>query len=72
MIAGDDPMMSLKNEIKKYALSQGAQLVGMTRVEVYADYLAEVEKRLQDRGNSGRFYGLSGGKYAETGAHIFF
>ncbi len=42
--------MSLKNNIKKFALSQGAQLVAMAGVEAYADYLAEIEKRLQDTG----------------------
>jgi epoxyqueuosine reductase len=42
--------MSLKREIKELALSQGAQLVGVTRVEVYAEYLAEVERRTQDTG----------------------
>jgi len=42
--------MSLKNNIKKFAVSQGAQLVAMVGVEAYADYLAEVEKRLQDTG----------------------
>jgi epoxyqueuosine reductase len=42
--------MSLKQEIKKYALSQGAQLVGMTCVESCADYLAEVKKRFQETG----------------------
>jgi epoxyqueuosine reductase len=42
--------MSLKNDIKQFAFSQGAQVVAMTRVEVYTDYLAEVEKRLQDTG----------------------
>ena len=42
--------MSLKNDIKQFAVSQGAQLVAMTGVEACADYLAEVEKRLQDTG----------------------
>ena len=43
-------MNPLKNEIKEFAFSQGAQLVAMAGVEAYADYLAEVEKRLQDTG----------------------
>jgi epoxyqueuosine reductase len=42
--------MSLKNDIRQFAFSQGAQLVAMAPVEVYASYLAEVEKRLQDTG----------------------
>ena len=42
--------MSPKREIKELALLQGAQLVGVTRVEVYANYLAEVERRTQDTG----------------------
>ncbi len=42
--------MSLKREIKELALSQGAQLVGVTRTEVYAEYLAEVGRRTQDTG----------------------
>jgi len=42
--------MSLKNNIKKFAVSQGAQLVAMVSVEAYTDYLTEVEKRLQDTG----------------------
>ncbi len=42
--------MSLKNDVKEFAVSQGAQLVAMAGVEACADYLAEVEKRLQDTG----------------------
>ena len=42
--------MSLKNDIKKLALSQGTQLVAMVSVESYADYLSEVEMRLQETG----------------------
>ena len=42
--------MLLKNDIKKLALCQGAQLVAMAGVEAYVDYLAEVEKRLRETG----------------------
>ena len=42
--------MSLKDDVKKFAVSQGAQLVAMAGVETCADYLTEVEKRLQDTG----------------------
>lgn len=42
--------MSLKTKIQKYAMSLGAQLVGITPVEVYREYLAEVETRLQETG----------------------
>lgn len=42
--------MSLKTEIQEYAISLGAQLVGLAPVEVYTDYLAEVEKRVQETG----------------------
>ncbi len=42
--------MSLKDDIKKFAVSQGAQLVAMAGVEAFADYLAEVEKGLQETG----------------------
>jgi epoxyqueuosine reductase len=42
--------MSLKNDVRQFAFSQGAQVVAMARVEVYASYLAEVENRLQDTG----------------------
>ena len=40
--------MSIKTAIKEFAVSQGAQLVAMANVEAYAEYLAEVEKRLKD------------------------
>jgi epoxyqueuosine reductase len=42
--------MSIKDEIQQFAFSQGAQLVGMARVEAYAGYLAEAEERLRDTG----------------------
>jgi epoxyqueuosine reductase len=42
--------VSLKDDIKKFAVSQGAQLVAMASVEAYGDYLSEVEKRLQETG----------------------
>ncbi len=43
-------MNQLKNEIKEFAVSQGAQLVAMASAQAYNGYLAEVEKRLQDTG----------------------
>ena len=42
--------MSLKNDIKKLAVSQGAQLVAITGVETYTDYLIQIETRLQETG----------------------
>ena len=42
--------MSLKNDIKKFALSIGVQLIAMTGIEAYGDYLAEVRSRLKDTG----------------------
>jgi epoxyqueuosine reductase QueG len=41
-------VMPLKNEIKGFARSQGADLVGVARVEVYSDYLAEVRQRSKE------------------------
>jgi len=41
-------VMPLKNEIKGFARSQGADLVGVARVEVYSDYLAEVRERSKE------------------------
>ena len=40
----------MKNEIRQFALSRGAQVVAMAGVEAYAEYLDEVERRLQDTG----------------------
>jgi epoxyqueuosine reductase len=42
--------MSIKNEIRQFASSQGAELAAMTSVEICTEYLAEVESRLQDTG----------------------
>jgi epoxyqueuosine reductase len=42
--------MSLKNDIKEFALSKGVQLIAMTGVEAYGDYLAEVRSRLKETG----------------------
>ncbi len=44
--------MSIKNEIKEYALSLGIHLVAVAPVEVYTDFLNEAQKRLQDTGTS--------------------
>jgi len=43
-------VVALGNEIKGFARSQGADLVGVARVEVYSDYLAEVRKRFKETG----------------------
>jgi epoxyqueuosine reductase len=40
--------MSLKNEIKDFARSQGADLVGVAPAEDYCDYLAEVRQRSKE------------------------
>ena|GEM_PF-1213449 len=40
--------MPLKNEIKGFARSQGADLVGVAAVEDYCDYLAEVRQRCEE------------------------
>ncbi|MFC1795164.1 epoxyqueuosine reductase [Planctomycetota bacterium] len=40
--------MILENEIQSFARSQGADLVGIARAEVYFDYLAEVRKRIKE------------------------
>jgi len=41
-------VVPLKNEIKRFARSQGADLVGVARVEDYCDYLAEVRQRSRE------------------------
>jgi epoxyqueuosine reductase len=41
-------VVPLKNEIKGFARSQGADLVGVARVEVYTDYLTEVRQRSRE------------------------
>jgi epoxyqueuosine reductase len=43
-------VVTLENEIKSFASSQGADLVGIAGVEVYFDYLAEVRKRIKETG----------------------
>jgi len=48
--------MSLKNEIKEFARSQGADLVAVAPIEVYSDYLAEVKNRLAETGADLRDY----------------
>ncbi len=42
--------MSLTAEIREYARSQGAQLVGIAAVDVYTEYAVEVERRFQETG----------------------
>jgi len=41
---------NLKEQIKEFAKSEGANLVGIAPVEVYHDYYAEVERRIKDTG----------------------
>ena len=41
-------VVPLKNEIKGFARSQGADLVGVAPVEIYSDYLAEVRERSEE------------------------
>ncbi|MHC4633284.1 MAG: epoxyqueuosine reductase [Planctomycetota bacterium] len=41
-------VMPLKNEVQDFARSQGADLVGVARVEDYCDYLAEVRERSEE------------------------
>jgi len=42
--------MLLKDKIKDFARSQGADLVGVAGIEVYSDYLCEVRKRSEETG----------------------
>ena len=43
-------MLLDKNELKEFAFSQGAQLVALTGVDSYDDYLEEVRSRLAETG----------------------
>lgn len=52
-------IMSIKTAIKEFAISQGAQLVAITSVDAYAEYLSEVEQRLQDTGAQSEDYMIS-------------
>ncbi|MEK7397934.1 MAG: hypothetical protein AAB116_13455 [Candidatus Poribacteria bacterium] len=40
----------LKAQIKEFAMSEGANLVGIAPVEVYHDYHSEVERRIKETG----------------------
>jgi epoxyqueuosine reductase len=42
--------MSLKNEVKQLAYSEGVQLLAMSSIETYDDYLAEVKNRVKETG----------------------
>ena len=53
--------MSLRDEVKELARSQGAQLVGMAGVEVYTDYLTQVGERLRETGAGPQDYMVSDG-----------
>ncbi|MBN2129824.1 MAG: epoxyqueuosine reductase [Sedimentisphaerales bacterium] len=50
--------MSLKKKIVSLASSQGANLVGVARPSVWADYLEEVRARLRETGAAGEDYML--------------
>ncbi|NQV33013.1 MAG: epoxyqueuosine reductase [Phycisphaeraceae bacterium] len=50
--------MPLKKQIISLATSQGADLVGVAGVKVYADYLEAVSTRLQETGATGQDYML--------------
>jgi len=50
--------MSLKKKIVSLASSQGANLVGVARPSVWADYLEEVRDRLRETGATGEDYML--------------
>ena len=52
--------MSLKSKIVSLATSQGADLVGVAGIMVYADYLEAIAARLQETGATGQDYMLGG------------
>ena len=52
--------MSLKKKIISLATSRGADLVGVSNVRVYADYLEEASAQLQETGATGQDYMISG------------
>jgi hypothetical protein len=48
--------MSLKNEIKSFARSEGVDLVGVAGVEDYRDYLADVRERFRETAARLRYF----------------
>ena len=62
--------MTLKNDIKNIATSQGAQMVAMTGVETYIDYVSEVKKRLQETG-ADKVAVITGGFHSEPFKNYF-
>jgi epoxyqueuosine reductase QueG len=42
----------LKRRIKEFALSEGADLVGVAPIENYSDYSTEIEERIKETGAS--------------------
>ena len=42
----------LKQQIKDFAMTEGADLVGIAPVEAYSDYLTEIEERIKETGAS--------------------
>ena len=50
----------LKQKIISLAASQGANLVGVATVSVYADYVEEAGARLRETGATGKAYMLPG------------
>ncbi|MCP4403292.1 MAG: hypothetical protein GY801_39040, partial [bacterium] len=69
-------MMSLTAEIQEYAHSQGAQLVGFAPVDVYTDYISEVERRFQETGAQPEHFMISPvtnrQRQVKSEAHSFF
>lgn len=51
--------MSLKKQVVSVAKSQGADLVGIAKVDVYTDYMQEVSSRLQETEATAKDYMLS-------------
>lgn len=51
--------MSMTDQIRQFALSQGAQLVGVAGVEACGEYLEEVGRRLQETGADSADYMIS-------------
>ena len=50
--------MSLKDSIVAYAISQGADLVGVAQPRAYRDYLEQVRARLQETQATGKDFML--------------
>ena len=42
--------MERKEQIKEFAMADGADLIGIAPVETYSEYCAEVERRVKETG----------------------